>query len=1040
MNELDDDLFSSSYNEDEGTWQPAPYKYEDLPQATYSNEGKNYPTTESTQGSGGSPVNASTSGDIASILKNILNPSGRSQLLGNIGNIKDDPLKGIMSLLMLKQLLTPGGTRPTIGGYKGPGINMGLKASREPIALPAPWAYGSPAYGQKMLSDVTYAAEGKYLRGDTDGMADKIPSSIDGKQPAALSHGEFVVPADVVSHLGNGNSDAGAKVLYGMMDRVRKARTGTTKQGKRINPEKFTPGGQAYAKGGIAAFPSGGEVGPAVTTQTPGGTTTEQNLASWAGPYVMDYLSRAQALAQMPYQPYQGQLTAGTSPLQQQAFSGLAALMGGGGGYGGGYGQPQMRAQQPQLDEGFGGGPMPMDRYAIPGMRRPQGALTDQVYAGEGGAPKTSNNLMSILERAARGEDVSNVQLPQGDAQTAMAKMAPRTQGPLDEFDKFPPIGQNMSAAMGGRGGMGGGLGSLGGQGGMPAYPRQFDVASRFAEQAGQRAGQAQYTPGQFTMGQVNAPTLQDLQMQAPEAVSGAQAQASQLAGAPQVQAAQMQGPGAISPERVGAERVAAPSLQNLQMQAAAPVSAQQVGTPQMQAAQTGYQPNLQTFQMGPAQQVGTQGFTQAAAEGLMSPYMQSVVSRQQQAAQREADIASQAQKAQFAQSGAFGGSRQGVQAARAAEALARQKGDIQAQGLQSAYQQAQQQFNTQQQAAMQAALANQAAGLTTGQQNLAAQLGVQQLGTQTGTQLALANLSNQQQAAVQNQAAQLQAQGLNAQQAMQAALANQQAQQQANLQNLSAGLQTQGLQAQTGLQAQQLNQATGLQAALANQQAGMQAGQFNAQQAYNTALQNAQMQQQANLANQGLLGQYGLQQGQFGQQAALQNAQLAQQAALANQQMGYNTGLQNLQAKLGIQQLGAGQGLQAQLANQQALMQAQQAAEQSRQFGAGYGMQGIGQQLSAAGQLGQLGQGQFGTQLGGINALLGAGATQYGQEQAGLTALQNEYNKQMMWPYQQLQFQQSMMQGLPVAAQGTTPNISPYAQLSSVFKDIFGG
>jgi hypothetical protein len=65
------------------------------------------------------------------------------------------------------------------------------------------------------------------------------PANIEGKQPARLSHGEFVVPADVVSHLGTGNSEAGAERLYSMMDRIRKARTGTTKQGKQINPDKF---------------------------------------------------------------------------------------------------------------------------------------------------------------------------------------------------------------------------------------------------------------------------------------------------------------------------------------------------------------------------------------------------------------------------------------------------------------------------------------------------------------------------------------------------------------------------------------------------------------------------------------------------------------------------------------------------------------------------------------------------------------------------------------------------------------------------------
>jgi len=80
-----------------------------------------------------------------------------------------------------------------------------------------------------------------YLGGPTDGMADQVPAHIDNKRPAALSDGEFVIPADVVSHLGNGNSNAGAKRLYKMMDDVREARTGNTKQGRQINPNKFMP-------------------------------------------------------------------------------------------------------------------------------------------------------------------------------------------------------------------------------------------------------------------------------------------------------------------------------------------------------------------------------------------------------------------------------------------------------------------------------------------------------------------------------------------------------------------------------------------------------------------------------------------------------------------------------------------------------------------------------------------------------------------------------------------------------------------------------
>ena len=88
-----------------------------------------------------------------------------------------------------------------------------------------------------------YAAGGQLLSGDGDGMSDSIPAVIKGKRPqrAALADGEFVIPADVVSHLGNGSTKAGGKRLYEMMATIRKARTGNSKQGKQINPMKFIP-------------------------------------------------------------------------------------------------------------------------------------------------------------------------------------------------------------------------------------------------------------------------------------------------------------------------------------------------------------------------------------------------------------------------------------------------------------------------------------------------------------------------------------------------------------------------------------------------------------------------------------------------------------------------------------------------------------------------------------------------------------------------------------------------------------------------------
>jgi hypothetical protein len=162
-------------------------------------------------------------------------------------------------------------------------------------------------------------AKGRYLQGPTDGMADKLPAHIDNDQPAALSHGEFVVPADVVSHLGNGNSDAGAKKLYQMMDRIREARTGTKKQGKQINPDKFMPGG-------IVGYASGGGIKNFVTGGPATDTSTASTLSPWVGGYVTSTLGKGQALADQPYQAYKGPLTAGPSDLQQQAFAGASNL------------------------------------------------------------------------------------------------------------------------------------------------------------------------------------------------------------------------------------------------------------------------------------------------------------------------------------------------------------------------------------------------------------------------------------------------------------------------------------------------------------------------------------------------------------------------------------------------------------------------------------------------------------------------------------------------------------------------------------------
>jgi hypothetical protein len=134
-----------------------------------------------------------------------------------------------------------------------------------------------------------------------------------------------------------------------------------------------------------------------------------------------------------------------------------------------------------------------------------------------------------------------------------------------------------------------------------------------------------------------------------------------------------------------------------------------------------------------------TQQFSGANVQQYMSPYMQNVVERQQQDATRQAAIAGQAQQAQAARSGAFGGSGDYLMRGQAAGNLARQKGDIQAQGLQNAYQQAMQQFN---QSQAQGLAGNQ---LNAQQQQFGAGLGLQGLQTALSGAKSLADIGQTQ-------------------------------------------------------------------------------------------------------------------------------------------------------------------------------------------------------------------------------------------------------------------------------------------------------
>ena len=77
-----------------------------------------------------------------------------------------------------------------------------------------------------------YSDGGRLLRGPGDGVSDDIPATINDRQPARLADGEFVIPARIVSEIGNGSTDAGAKRLYAMMDKIQAGRKKTVGKGK----------------------------------------------------------------------------------------------------------------------------------------------------------------------------------------------------------------------------------------------------------------------------------------------------------------------------------------------------------------------------------------------------------------------------------------------------------------------------------------------------------------------------------------------------------------------------------------------------------------------------------------------------------------------------------------------------------------------------------------------------------------------------------------------------------------------------------------
>jgi len=166
-------------------------------------------------------------------------PAGSSSMFGRASQA--------FSELTPKQQLLAGGAGIAGLGMIGDQLRGGVPKKKPYSGALSQYRFDPSVYRPYSYADGGIASLGSYsdggrmLKGPGDGMSDNIPASIGGKQPARLADGEFVVPADVVSHLGNGSTDAGAKQLYSMMNKVRKARTGNPKQGREIQPRKYLP-------------------------------------------------------------------------------------------------------------------------------------------------------------------------------------------------------------------------------------------------------------------------------------------------------------------------------------------------------------------------------------------------------------------------------------------------------------------------------------------------------------------------------------------------------------------------------------------------------------------------------------------------------------------------------------------------------------------------------------------------------------------------------------------------------------------------------
>ena len=748
------------------------------------------------------------------------------------------------------------------------------------------------------------------------------------------------------------------------------------------------------ASGGIISLQDGGVIG----FQAGGNPYQQRMVQSYVSPEVAqpyaDLTGRIQQAGAQPYTPYGGQRLAATTGDQALARSAYGAYGRGAGPAG----TQQAAGTMGQAGQMLGGAYQGMAGLQ-PQYAQMAGQFGQAAQGALGQAQQDATALRGAAGTAQRRGDLAAA----GMRQTGAAAQAQQQQlGAQQEArgriaqTQMQGLGQQMGAAgqqaLGAQQQFGAGQQALGAGAAGQAQGREAQAAA-LGQQA-QQAGAA----GQAQMGQMGT--------QAQQLGQTAMGQMGQTG-----QAAQQAG-------QIGAADIRQAGIEGQQLGEKALGQMGQVGQQSQQQAQQAAERMRQIGGQAPQLQKG------ADMSDYMSQYTKGVTDPQLQQLMEFQKMQGQELGSQAAGAGAFGGSRQGVQAAEQAKAASQQAAEIIGSGQQKAFESAQQAF----------------------QADRAAQQQAQQTGLSAEGQAA------QTQAGAQGQALQAQQAGFGAAQQGQAGRqAAAQAATQAQQQGLSAQLQAQQAgvgAAQAGgaqqLQAAQQGMAAGQQgrdAQMRAMQTGIAAGQYGSDAQMRAGQQAAAMGQagagalQQALAGQGALTAQGIGMGQQGLAAQRAAATQGAQLGLQGQQQGFQAGQAG--AQLGMTGLGqAGQlGQQGygtmgrMLGQQQGAIGAQgQAFGQMGQMGAQMGQLG-GQQM-------QLGQQQQQQQMQRLQAMEQAGARTQQEQQRDYDIAYQDFQKQQQWPQQQIGWQLGAMQQLPYQ---NTQVIGDYQQAPSTASDITG-